>query len=41
MVEYYRFAIYLKNMIEIERKNADPNDHALYGETRFTDLTVS
>lgn len=40
-VEFYRFAIYLKNMITIEAMNANPEDHALYGETRFTDLTVS
>lgn len=39
VVEYYRFAIYLKNMIEIEALNANPEDNAIYGETRFTDLT--
>jgi hypothetical protein len=29
----------MKNMIEIAEMNADPEDHAIYGETRFTDLT--
>lgn len=38
-VEFYRFAIYLKNLAEIEVLNANPDDNALYGETQFTDLT--
>ncbi len=39
--EFYRFAIYLKNWIEIDSLNADPEDNAIYGETKFTDLTKS
>lgn len=38
-VEYYRFAIYLKNLAEIALLNADPEDNAIYGESIFTDLT--
>jgi hypothetical protein len=40
-VEYYRFAMYLKNKAQIALLNADPEDHALYGDTTYTDLTYS
>lgn len=39
-VEFYRFAVYFKNMLIIEALNSNPEDSALYGETQFTDLTV-
>lgn len=39
-VEFYRFGIYLKNLLVIETLNLNPDDSALYGETQFTDLTL-
>jgi|JI9StandDraft_1071089.scaffolds.fasta_scaffold254483_1 hypothetical protein len=38
--ELYRFAVYFKNKLIIEALNANPEDDAVYGETKFTDLTV-
>ncbi len=29
----------MKNLVEIAELNADPEDNAIYGETKFTDLT--
>ena len=40
-LEFYRFAVYLKNLVVIEALNLNPEDSALYGETKFTDLTLA
>ena len=34
-----RFGIYVERMEEARRMNADENDTARYGETRFSDMT--
>ena len=40
-IELYRFAIYLKNLVEIEELNILDEGTAIYGETMFTDMTKS
>lgn len=40
-IELYRFAIYLKNLVEIEELNILDEGTAVYGETMFTDMTKS
>lgn len=40
-VELFRFGVYLSNLIDIERLNMEEQGTAVYGLTRFTDLTKS
>ena len=39
--EFYRMGVFMANSLHIAALNADPNDHATYGWSRFTDLTPS